>query len=285
LHKKNGERDLYGRFFFLSHPTMNVADELDQQFAVRRQRRCSPWRRARLGRPRFVALLGRHQGPQNFPAGCGRRSEALGTPFRIASLAPRRKGGFVAGTDRGFALVDLDANQFEPFEHPEQDRLTNRFNDGKLDREGRFWAGTMDDTEQAGDGRLVSPRSGSFLAAEPTMAIKSPTALPFSRSGRRMYHNDSGRQITYMFDLDEAGAPSNRRVFAQFGEGDGYPDGMTVDADDCLWIAFWDGWCVRRFSPDGECIAKLDLPVQKPTSCAFGGPGSVQCTSRRQASG
>jgi sugar lactone lactonase YvrE len=88
-----------------------------------------------------------------------------------------------------------------------------------------------------------------------------------------MYHNDSGRQLTYMFDLDEAGAPSNRRVFAQFGEGDGYPDGMTVDAEDCLWIAFWDGWCVRRFSPDGECIAKIDLPVQKPTSCAFGGAG------------
>ncbi len=88
-----------------------------------------------------------------------------------------------------------------------------------------------------------------------------------------MYHNDSGRQLTYMFDVDEDGALSDRRIFARFGEGDGYPDGMTVDAEDCLWIAFWDGWCVRRFSPSGECIAKFDLPVQKPTSCAFGGPG------------
>jgi sugar lactone lactonase YvrE len=192
------------------------------------------------------------------------------TPFRIASLAPRAEGGFIAGTDRGFAIVDLEANQFEPFAHPEQDRVTNRFNDGKLDREGRFWAGTMDDTERAATGALyrLDP-DRSWLRADDGYKVTNGPA--FSRSGRRMYHSDSGRQLTYVFDLDEAGAPSNRRVFAQFGEGDGYPDGMTVDAEDCLWIAFWDGWCVRRFSPDGECIAKIVLPVQKPTSCAFGG--------------
>jgi sugar lactone lactonase YvrE len=93
----------------------------------------------------------------------------------------------------------------------------------------------------------------------------------FNVAGDRMYHNDSGRQITYMFDLDEEGRASNRRPFAQYAAGDGYPDGMTVDAEDCLWIAFWDGWCVRRFSPAGECLATVQLPVQKPTSCAFGG--------------
>ena len=76
-----------------------------------------------------------------------------------------------------------------------------------------------------------------------------------------------------MFDLDEDGRATDRRVFASYGPGDGYPDGMTVDAEDCLWIAFWDGWCVRRYSPAGDCLAKISLPVQKPTSCAFGGPG------------
>jgi xylono-1,5-lactonase len=93
----------------------------------------------------------------------------------------------------------------------------------------------------------------------------------FSPDGRLMYHNDSARQITYLFDLDDAGEARNRRIFLRFGEGDGYPDGMTVDAEGCLWIAFWDGWCVRRFSPEGERIAELKLPVQRPTSCAFGG--------------
>ena len=193
------------------------------------------------------------------------------TPFRIASLAPRHRGGFVAGTDRGFAEVDLDAMRFEPFGHPEADRVNNRFNDGKLDRAGRFWAGTMDDTEQAATGALyrLDPNRSWYRADDNYRVTNGPA---FSRSGRLMYHNDSARQVTYVFDLDEAGMPSNRREFALHGEGDGYPDGMTVDAEDCLWVAFWDGWCVRRFSPAGICLAKFHLPVQMPTSCAFGGP-------------
>lgn len=193
-------------------------------------------------------------------------------PFRVASLAPRADGGFIAGTDRGFAIVDLDASRFDPIAHPEPDRPTNRFNDGKLDRAGRFWAGTMDDSEQAATGALyrLDPDHAWHRADDDYRVTNGPA---FSCSGRLMYHNDSGRQLTYVFDLDADGTPSNRRVFARFGgEGDGYPDGMTVDAEDCLWIAFWDGWCVRRLSPAGECIAKVDLPVQKPTSCAFGGP-------------
>ena len=193
------------------------------------------------------------------------------TPFRIASLAPRRDGGFIAGTDRGFADIDLASGTFEPFHHPEDHLPDNRFNDGKLDREGRFWAGTMDDTEQAATGALYRlDRDRTARRVDEGYRVTNGPA--FSRSGRVMYHNDSGRQLTYAFDLDERGAPSNRRLFARFGEGQGYPDGMTVDAEDCLWIAFWDGWCVRRFSPAGECIATIDLPVQMPTSCAFGGP-------------
>lgn len=201
-------------------------------------------------------------------------------PFRIASLAPRQQGGFVAGTDRGFADVDLDVMRFEPFANPEPDRTTNRFNDGKLDRNGRFWAGTMDDTEQAASGALYRlDANRSWYCCDDGYRVTNGPA--FDRSGRLMYHNDSARRITYVFDLDDAGTPSNRRLFAHYAEGDGYPDGMTVDAEDCLWIAFWDGWCVRRFSPTGECLAKIDLPVQKPTSCAFGGPslGQLYVTS------
>ena len=193
------------------------------------------------------------------------------TPFRVASLAPRASGGFIAGTDRGFAEIDLDSMRFEAFDHPEPDRVTNRFNDGKLDRAGRFWAGTMDDQERQASGalyRLDDDRSSRRLDD----GYRVTNGPAFDRFGRLMYHNDSARQLTYVFDVDEDGAPTNRREFARYGEGDGYPDGMTVDAEDCLWIAFWDGWCVRRFSPAGDCLAKIDLPVQKPTSCAFGGP-------------
>ena len=192
------------------------------------------------------------------------------TPFRIGSLAPRLAGGFIAGTEQGFAEVDLDTLRFEPFCNPEAGRTDNRFNDGKIDREGRFWAGTMDDSERAASGALyrLDPDRKCTRLDDGYRVTNGPA---FSPDGRLMYHNDSGRQLTYAFDLDEAGTPSNRRVFARFGAGDGYPDGMTVDAEGCLWIAFWDGWCVRRFSPSGERLETLRLPAQKPTSCAFGG--------------
>ena len=74
------------------------------------------------------------------------------------------------------------------------------------------------------------------------------------------------------FDIGTDGTASNRRAFLQCNAGDGYPDGMTVDSEGCLWIAFWDGWCVRRYSPAGEWLETIKVPVQRPTSCAFGGP-------------
>ena len=193
------------------------------------------------------------------------------TPFRIGSLAPRAGGGFVAGTERGFAFVDPAAGRFEPFAQPEPDRPTNRFNDGKLDRQGRFWAGTMDDAEKQASGALY--RLDADLGwSRIDDGYKVTNGPAFSPDGRTMYHNDSALQVVYAFDLDETGDAANRRVFAQFGDGDGYPDGMTVDAEGCLWIAFWDGWCVRRLSPTGEIVQTLGVPVQRPTSCAFGGP-------------
>ena len=197
--------------------------------------------------------------------------QSWGTPFRIGSLAPRRPGGFIAGTERGFAKVDPAAGLFEPFAHPDTDRPTNRFNDGKVDRQGRFWAGTMDDTEAHASGSLYR-LDGDLTWTRADDGYRVTNGPAFSTSGQTMYHNDSARQVTYAFDLDESGSPSNRREFARYGPGEGYPDGMTVDAEDCLWIAFWDGWCVRRFSPAGDCLATLELPVQKPTSCAFAGP-------------
>jgi sugar lactone lactonase YvrE len=192
------------------------------------------------------------------------------TPYRVCSLAPRAAGGFIAGTEDGFSRVDLAEDRFIPLANPEPDRMTNRFNDGKLDRSGRFWAGTMDNDEKGATGALYRLDIDSKWQRVDD-GYKVTNGPAFSPNGRLMYHNDSARQITYVFDLDEAGQATNRRTFIQFGEGDGYPDGMTVDAEGCLWIAFWDGWCVRRFSPEGERLAELKVPVARPTSCAFGG--------------
>ncbi|MBA2466642.1 MAG: SMP-30/gluconolactonase/LRE family protein [Sphingomonas sp.] len=204
----------------------------------------------------------------------GERRE-YATPFRVGSLVPRASGGFIAGTDEGIAGIDLDAGRFTVLHNPEAHLPDNRFNDGKVDRSGRFCAGTMDDTEQHSTGTLY--QVAADLNATPVdTGYKVTNGPAFSLSGDVMYHNDSARQATFAFDLDADGKASNRRLFASHGAGDGYPDGMTVDAEDCVWIAFWDGWCVRRFSPAGECIATLQVPVSKPTSCAFGGAGLDQ---------
>ena len=191
-------------------------------------------------------------------------------PIRIGSLAPRASCGFVAATERGFYSIDLEAKRFEPIGHPEEHRPANRFNDGKVDRSGHFWAGSMDSQEREATGALyrLDPDLEWVRIEEGYRVTNGPA---FSPDGQIMYHNDSARQVTYAFDLDARGNASNRREFRRFGEGDGYPDGMTVDVEGCLWIAFWDGWCVRRFSPDGEQLVELRVPVQRPTSCTFGG--------------
>lgn len=194
------------------------------------------------------------------------------TPVRVCSLAPRVDGGFVAGTDHGIFHIDLGSGRFEPIIDPEADRPGNRFNDGKVDRSGRFWAGTMDDKEREASGTLY--RLDPDLQCSPIDDGYRITNGPaFSPDGGRMYHNDTARSVTYVFDLDETGNAADRREFARYAAADGFPDGMTVDAEGCLWIAFWGGWCLRRYSPDAELLQRIELPAQQPTSCAFGGEG------------
>jgi D-xylonolactonase len=192
------------------------------------------------------------------------------TPFRIASMAPRPGGGFVGGSERGFVAIDGGFNRFEVIGDPEPDLAGNRFNDGKLDLQGRFWAGTMDDAEEECTGSLyrLEP-SLAWSRQDSGYAVTNGPA--FSPDGRYLYHSDSAAQVLFRFELEEPdGNLRDKQVFARFGGDDGYPDGMTTDRDGCLWIAFWDGWCLRQLSPSGEVMRRIDMPVQRPTSCAFG---------------
>ncbi|MBA3511887.1 SMP-30/gluconolactonase/LRE family protein [Sphingomonas sp.] len=212
------------------------------------------------------------KGRKIFRLGRGGEVEQWETPLRVGSLAPRAGGGFIAGTEHGIAQIDLGSGRFDIVDDPEEHLPDNRFNDGKVDRSGRFWAGSMDDTEKEATGTLYRIEPGlSWTAIDEGYKVTNGPA--FSPLGELMYHNDSARQVTYVFDLDGEGNADNRRVFATYGEGEGYPDGMTVDAEGCLWIAFWEGWCVRRYSPNAQLLQTIEVPVSRPTSCAFGGSG------------
>ena len=193
------------------------------------------------------------------------------TPFRVGCIASRAKGGFIAGTDQGIAEIDLASGRLHLLFNPEQELPDNRFNDGKVDREGRFWVGSMDDREKEASGTLYRIDAGLGCTAMDG-GYRVTNGPAFSPSGDLMYENDSARRVTYVFDVQPDGRVSNRRPFVQFGENDGHPDGMTVDSEGCLWIAFWDGWCIRRFSAEGKLLQTIEMPVARPTSCAFGGP-------------
>ncbi len=191
---------------------------------------------------------------------------------QLSAVAPRAEGGFVAATRNGFALLQMVDNvpQLQPLGGPEKDLSGNRFNDGKVDAAGRFWAGSMDDGESQPTGalyRLDTNLRWHQVDAE-YVITNGPT---FSPDGRILYHTDTLKRQIYAFDLDDTGQLHNRRLFLQLDEAGGYPDGMTVDAEGCLWVCRWGGWGITRVSPEGERMAQLRLPVSNVTSCTFVG--------------
>jgi sugar lactone lactonase YvrE len=192
---------------------------------------------------------------------------------QLSALAPRAAGGFVAATREGFALLFVDGEQvmIEPLGGPEADIPGNRFNDGKLDPRGRFWAGTMDDGETEPSGALyrLDPDLGWRQLDAGYVITNGPA---FSPDGRTLYHTDTLQRTVYAFDLEAGGALRNKRVFLQLPNNAGYPDGMTVDAEGCLWVCHWGGWGITRFSPAAEAIGRIELPVANITSCTFAGP-------------
>jgi sugar lactone lactonase YvrE len=148
-----------------------------------------------------------------------------------------------------------------------------RFNDASVDPAGRVWVGSMDIKEKEPLGTLYRLDSGGTL----TPVVKGATVsngIGWSPDGTRMYYNDSPLRRIDMFDYDQAtGEAYQGRMFADLSGADGFPDGLTVDADGYVWVAMFAGGALRRFTPAGHQDAVIPLPVSQPTSCAFGGPG------------
>ncbi|MBA2675906.1 SMP-30/gluconolactonase/LRE family protein [Ramlibacter sp.] len=199
-------------------------------------------------------------------------------PERVACIALRDGGGLVAGMDTGIFALDLppqgpgSARLLQPVRHA---REGMRFNDGRLDRQGRFWATTMvrDMALAAADGVLLR-YDAQGLSAPLVDGLVTGNGLAFSPDGRTLYLSDSHPDVQriWRFDLGDDGVPRNRTDFADMRPLPGRPDGAAVDADGCYWICGNDGGMVHRFTPDGRLDRSLALPVSKPSMCSFGGP-------------
>jgi sugar lactone lactonase YvrE len=190
----------------------------------------------------------------------------------LGAVAPARDGGWVVAAGSGFARL-ADDGGLAWITQPEAGRPGLRMNDGACDPNGRFWAGSMAYDASPGAGALYR-LDPDGIAAVMVAGTTVSNGLGWSRDGQTLWFADSGHGTVDAFAFETAtGTLSARRTVITIDARDGVPDGLTVDAEDHVWVAVWDGGEVRRYTPSGDVVARVRLPVSRPTSCCFGGSG------------
>jgi sugar lactone lactonase YvrE len=194
-------------------------------------------------------------------------------PEEVGSIVFREAGGIVAGMKSGFAFIhDLDAPEIEYIVDPEPDMKGNRLNDGKCDRRGRYWCGSM-------DAALTDPVAALYRF-DPDLSchkmddgIICSNGIAWSPDDTVMYFSDTRGEALYAYDYDiETGSIDNRRVLIDTTEASFRIDGATVDAEGHYWCAEIHDWHVGKYDPEGNRVDRIRLPVRQPTMCTFGGP-------------
>lgn len=194
-------------------------------------------------------------------------------PFKIGAIALADDSCLIAATDSGFIKLDLRFGTYEALCDPERHLTNNRFNDGKCDPAGRFWAGTMDEVHgHKGAGALYRLDPGN-IAVEMIPNVTCSNGLAWTSDSKTMYFVDSPEQSVKAFDFDvQSGEIRNSRTVIDIPVAEGIPDGMTIDREGMLWVALWGGYKVARYDPaTGKKLEELKLPVSQVTSCTFGG--------------
>ncbi|MEU1401905.1 SMP-30/gluconolactonase/LRE family protein [Streptomyces sp. NPDC005728] len=196
----------------------------------------------------------------------GRRTVRT-TEQHIGAAKPRAGGGLVLNLRDGVGLLDPDG-AFRWLHHePVPGR---RANDAAVAPDGSLWAGTMRYDEATGGGTLSRlTGDGDVRVVLPDVTVSNGTG--WSPDGRLMYYADTPTRRVDVFDHDGEGI-HDRRTLTEIEEGVGFPDGLTVDAEGCVWVALWDGGAVRRYTPSGELDRVISLPAPRTTACTFGGP-------------
>jgi sugar lactone lactonase YvrE len=199
--------------------------------------------------------------------------QSFQTPERVGSF------GFVADSEllitafaSGIALYDPHKRHVDWRARPEEVAAGVRFNDGRVDRQGRFWAGTMvEDGKPPARGCLYSIGSTGGAHSH-IQGVKISNSLCFSPDGSRLYFTDSPTRLISVYELIEPeGILVGRQPFAEIPQG-ASPDGATVDVDGCVWSAHWGAGCVVRYTPEGRVDRVIEIPTRQPSCVCFGGP-------------
>jgi sugar lactone lactonase YvrE len=190
----------------------------------------------------------------------------------VGSVALCTDGNFIAALKTGLAFINRDSGEIEMLHHPEAHLPGNRFNDGKCDPAGRFWVGSMGLLEETGVGNLyMIDNDLSHLKKIEGVSISN--GMAWSSDHKTFYYIDTPTYEVVAYDYDlPSGNITNKRIAIKISKEEGSPDGMTIDAEDKLWIAHWDGWQVTRWDPaTATKLLNISLPVARVTSCTFGG--------------
>ncbi|MCF2531143.1 SMP-30/gluconolactonase/LRE family protein [Yinghuangia soli] len=202
-----------------------------------------------------------------FDPASGRTGE-LTTDQHVGAVKPRAAGGLVANLRDGVGLYDVHGDFTWLLHRPVPGR---RGNDAAIGPDGALWAGTMRYDEAPGGGSLF--RVTADGSADTVLdGVTVSNGIAWSGDHRLMYYVDSPTRRIDVFTYAD-GHAYERRPWVEIEPGAGFPDGITVDADGAVWVALWDGAAVRRYTPDGRLDRTVDLPVLRPTACAFGGVG------------
>lgn len=190
-------------------------------------------------------------------------------PDQPGFALPAVGGCLVVGMPGGLHRFDPQSGQLGQLAAIERDRPANRLNDAFVDSTGRLWFGSMDDGETLPNGALYSWRDRVLVRHDDNICITNGPVV--SPDGRTLYHTDTLAREVHAFGIGADGTLSRKRVFLRFDAGHGWPDGSSIDAEGCLWVAFFGGWTVRRYAPDARLLATVRLPCANVTKLSFGG--------------